>query len=78
MYYCPVNGWDCPYFRKDGTCELEENAIYECDDAAAMEEWLEDDDPDHVYIFGEKSPLFEGEVEFEPGRIYWNQMEANP
>ena len=66
-YFCPVNGWDCPYWRKDGTCELEETAIYECDDAAAIEEWLED-----------VPPLSEGEVEFEPGRIYWNQMAANP
>ena len=50
MYYCPVNGWDCPYWRKDGTCELEETAIYECDDAAAMEAWLEDEVD--IVIFG--------------------------
>lgn len=51
-YYCPVNGWDCPYFNKNGTCRLGLAAPQECDDAAAMEEWLEDDDLNHVYIFG--------------------------
>ena len=77
MYYCPVNGWSCPYWRNN-ICALGETAIYECDDAAAVEEWLEDDDPNHVYIFGEKPPLSDGEIEFEPGRIYWDQMAANP
>ena len=75
--YCPVNGWDCPYWCYDGTCKLE-NPAEECDDFAAMEECLEDDDPDHVYIFGEKPPLSDGEIEFEPGRIYWDEMAANP
>lgn len=36
-YYCPVNGWDCPYWRKDGSCVLE-NPTENCDDAA----WWED------------------------------------
>ena len=38
-YYCPVNGWDCPYWRKDGSCTLE-NPIDNCADAA----WWEDDE----------------------------------
>ena len=29
--FCPVNGWDCPYWNKDGTCSLE-NPAEECDD----------------------------------------------
>jgi hypothetical protein len=36
-FYCPVNGWDCPYWNKDQTCQLGETALTECDDAAAME-----------------------------------------
>ena len=41
--YCPVNGWDCPYF-KDGICKLypASNPIYECDDFALF--WEEGDD----------------------------------
>lgn len=37
--YCPVNGWDCPYWHKDGSCSLE-NVEAECDDFAAFwDEW---------------------------------------
>ena len=25
--YCPVNGWDCPYWRKDGTCSMKEEEV---------------------------------------------------
>ena len=52
-YFCPVNGWDCPYWRKDGTCKLgREEAIKNCEDAMAMEHALNDDDPNTIYIFG--------------------------
>ena len=29
--FCTVNGWDCPYYKKDGTCSLP-NVEKECDD----------------------------------------------
>ena len=29
--FCPVNGWDCPYFKKNGECSLD-NVDKECDD----------------------------------------------
>ena len=34
--YCPVNGWDCPYFSTDGTCTVypASDPIDECDDFA--------------------------------------------
>lgn len=44
-YYCPVNGWDCPYWRKDGSCALE-NPVENCDDAAWWEDAWEDDEDD--------------------------------
>ena len=40
--YCPVNGWDCPYWKKDGTCTIED-PMMECDDFSAF--W----DPDDEY-----------------------------
>jgi hypothetical protein len=43
-FYCPVNGWDCPYWNKDQTCQLGETALTECVDAAAMETELEEDE----------------------------------
>ena len=36
VFYCPVNGWDCPYWKDDGTCQMYDegdNPIEECDDA---------------------------------------------
>lgn len=39
--YCPVNGWDCPYWQKDGSCTIKD-PIHECDDFATF--WDEDDD----------------------------------
>ena len=34
--YCPVNGWDCPYFRDGGECGMMEDEgcgpLGECDD----------------------------------------------
>lgn len=34
--YCPVNGWDCPYWKKDNICSMkEEEGIHPkdgCDD----------------------------------------------
>lgn len=38
--YCPVNGWDCPYYF-DGECAIE-SPYEECDDFASM--WDKDDD----------------------------------
>ena len=45
IFYCPVNGWDCPYFKKDNTCALVDEGddpVMECDDAAAI--YDEEDD----------------------------------
>jgi len=33
-YYCPTADWSCPYFKRDGSCELGKSALEECDDAA--------------------------------------------
>ena len=30
MNYCPCNGYDCPYFGKEGVCSLDDPK--ECDD----------------------------------------------
>lgn len=39
--YCPVNGWDCPYWCYDGTCKLE-NPAEDCDDFATFEDFFSD------------------------------------
>lgn len=43
--FCPVNGWDCPYY-KNGRCHLDGgDPMEDCDDFASMfeswEEWEE-------------------------------------
>lgn len=53
-FYCPVNGWDCPYWKKDGSCSMVDDGfdpVKECDDAAAF--W----DPDDDYYVDEEEPL---------------------
>lgn len=43
-FYCPVNGWDCPCWNKNGTCSIVDEGgdpVKECDDAALF--WDEDD-----------------------------------
>lgn len=40
--YCPVNGWDCPYWQKDGACSLE-TAADDCEDYMLFESFFEDD-----------------------------------
>ena len=44
VIYCPVNGWDCPYFDANGCCMMypDTDPIKECDDFANM--WDEGDD----------------------------------
>lgn len=44
-FYCPVNGWDCPYWHEDGTCKLVnegKDPVIECDDAGFFYEEGED------------------------------------
>ena len=42
--YCPVNGWDCPYFDANGCCMMypDTDPIDECDDFSTF--WEKGDD----------------------------------
>ena len=44
VIYCPVNGWDCPYYDANGCCMLypEFDPLDECDDFAVF--WDRGDD----------------------------------
>lgn len=35
VHFCPVNGWDCPYWKDGGVCELDD-PMADCDDYYAM------------------------------------------
>ena len=41
--HCPVNGYDCPYWNKNGLCSLAD-PMEDCDDFAAM--WGEEAEPE--------------------------------
>lgn len=50
VFYCPVNGWDCPYWEKGGTCLMVndgDDPTMECDDAYSF--W-EDEAGDGSYF----------------------------
>lgn len=35
-FFCPTNAWDCPYWKKDGSCSMVDEGddpVMECDDA---------------------------------------------
>ena len=42
--YCPVNGWDCPYYDANGCCMMypDTDPINECDDFTMF--WEKGDD----------------------------------
>lgn len=44
VIYCPVNGWDCPYYDANECCMMYPNTdpIDECDDFATF--WNKGDD----------------------------------
>lgn len=44
VVYCPANAWDCPYWKKNGTCSMypKDDPIKECDDFAYF--WEEGED----------------------------------
>ena len=42
-FFCPSNAWDCPYWKKDGSCSMVDDGddpVMECDDAGYF--WADD------------------------------------
>lgn len=91
--FCPVNGWDCPCYKKDGSCGMIDPVV-ECDDAAAFwdvdEDYFvwEDENGNRYdtqellelgYHFVDGEPVWPPDEEcFEPGRPVINLFELNP
>ena len=46
--HCPVNGWDCPYYKEKGICGMYPDAdpLLECDDFYFF--WGDDDSMDYI------------------------------
>lgn len=50
-FFCPVNGWDCPYWKEDGSCSIVDEGdepAEECDDAAFF---YVDDEDDYQFVW---------------------------
>jgi hypothetical protein len=48
-FFCPVNGWDCPYWKEDGSCSMVDdgdNPVMKCYVAGCF--W---DDPEDAFVW---------------------------
>ena len=71
-FYCPVNGWDCPYYKKDGSCLMAERGydpVKECDDAGTF--WEENEDY-FVWMDDSTGEIFERAELLEKGYHFIN------
>lgn len=62
-FFCPVNGWDCPYWKKDGSCSMVDNGddpVEKCDDAYSV--WGDDEDSYFVWEDNEGNRYDEAEL----------------
>lgn len=53
-FFCPVNGWDCPYWKEDGSCSMVDegdNPVIECDDAG----YFFGDDEDSPFVWEDEN-----------------------
>ena len=51
-FYCPMNSWDCPYWKKDGTCAMVDEGddpVKECDDAYTF--WGDETDESAYMVY---------------------------
>ena len=73
-FFCPVNGWNCPYYMfKDGSCSIS-NPIKECEDVSFF--WEDDDDP---YIWeDEQGKLYDRQELLEKGFHFVNDEPVLP
>ena len=71
IFYCPVNGCDCPYFKEDNTCALvdeSDDPIMECDDAAAFY----DEEDDYFMYRDEDGKEYDAQTLLEMGYHFCN------
>ena len=61
-FFCPVNGWDCPYWKEDGSCSMVDDGddpVVECDDAAYFyddgEDFFKWDAPNNYFVWEDEN-----------------------
>ncbi len=75
-FFCPVNGWDCPYWDQ-GACRLVDEGcdpVLECDDAAIF--W----EPDEDYFIweDENGKRYDRQELLEMGYHFVNDIPYHP
>ncbi len=78
IFYCPVNGWDCPYFKEDNTCALVDEGddpVIECDDAAS----IYDEEDDYFMYRDDNGKEYDTQTLLEMGYHFlkWNLSSMN-
>lgn len=78
-FFCPVNGWDCPYWKKnDGSCSLVDegcNPLIECDDTLVIYA----DDPDDIFVWeDENGNRYDRQELLEKGYYFINDEPVPP
>ena len=77
-FFCPVNGWDCPYWKEDGSCSMVDdgdNPVMECDDAAYF--W-DEEQPDCFVWVDENGKQYEVQELLEQGYHFVNGEPVDP
>lgn len=72
-FFCPVNGWDCPYFKKDGSCSMVDDGddpVLECDDAYTF--WCDEDHEDYFVWEDDKGNRYDEQELLEQGYCFIN------
>ena len=76
-FFCPVNGWDCPYWKKDDSCHMVDKGwdpVQECTDAMIM--W--DNDEDYYVWEDENGNRYDTQELLEQGYHFVNGEPVMP
>lgn len=77
-FYCPVNAWDCPYWKEDSSCAMVDdgdNPVMECDDAGYF--W-DEEQPDCFVWVDENGKQYEMQELLEMGYHFVNGEPVAP
>lgn len=78
-FFCPSNAWDCPYWKKDGSCSMVDdgdNPVMECDDAGYF--WPEDEEENPFVWEDEDGVTYDEEGLLELGYHFINGEPVKP
>lgn len=70
-FFCPVNAWDCPYWKQDGSCSMVDEGddpLQECEDAGIMY----DEDDDYFVYADEEGKVYDTQELLELGYHFVN------